>query len=325
MPKIALYGSFNEDIRNILFKTVPDGFELIDIPDPERTDFLADAEYMINRVHYVPETVLEAAPKLRFIAKWGVGVEKLDIEAAGKRGIPIVPCIGINSAPVSELAVLLMLSVSRHLLEVHNELLGGNWKARDEYARRSYMIKNKKVGLLGCGNIGRRVANIVKNGFGATVQYYDVFRMPEEQEKKLGIEYVGLDTLYQTSDIISLHLPLLDSTHNMVGTKQFDMMKKNAIIINTSRGGIIDEAALYAALTKGKIAGAGLDTYAQEPVSPDNALLKLPNVVATPHFGGNTADNDINMIRRCYDNIVKFENGAVIPEREIANYKFLKK
>lgn len=325
MPKIALYGSFNEDIRNKLFETVPDGFELIDIPDPDRTDLLADADYMINRVHYVPEAVLQAAPKLRFIAKWGVGVEKLDIEAAGKRGIPIVPCIGINSAPVSELAVLLMLSVSRHLLEVNSELLKGNWKARDEYARRSYMIKDKKVGLLGCGNIGRRVANIVKNGFGATVQYYDAFRMSEAQEKELGIEYVDLDTLFQTSDIISLHLPLLDSTRNMVSTKQFGMMKKNAIIINTSRGGVIDEEALYSALTEGKIAGAGLDTYAQEPVSPDNVLLRLPNVVATPHFGGNTADNDINMIARCYDNIVKFENGVAIPEREIVNNKFLKK
>jgi len=224
--------------------------------------------------------------------------------------------------PVAEITVLHMLAVYRNLLPLANKIKDNVW-ARDEYAKKSYMINGKTVGLLGLGSIGQRVGMIVKRGFGAEVQYYDLHRMPEEKEMAIGFKYVDFDTLLRTSDIISLHVPLLDSTRNMINRESFAKMKSTAIIINTSRGGIIDEEALIEALQKQVIAGAGLDTFANEPLDASSPLLQLENLVATPHCGGNTADNDINMVACCIDNILKYDRGDGLKPPILVNQEFL--
>lgn len=284
---------------------------------------LASADYMVNRGGAVDSSVMDAAPRLKWIQKWGVGYDKIDIKAAGERGIPVGICVGGNSMPVAELAVTLMLDVLRNVVPLNAKMKEGEW-VREQYSARSYLLHGKTVGLIGIGNIARKVASIVRSGFDAQVLYYDVFRLSEEQERSLGVVYADLDTLMAQADIVSIHVPLLESTAGMIDRSKLSLMKPTACIINTSRGGIINEADLIEVLREGKILGAGLDTYAQEPLSRDSELLKLDCVVATPHCGGNTADNDINMAAICMDCIARYDASGSREMREIVNREFLK-
>ena len=278
---------------------------------------------MVNRGGAVDSSVMDAAPRLKWIQKWGVGYDKIDIKAAGERGIPVGICVGGNSMPVAELAVTLMLDVLRNVVPLNAKMKEGEW-VREQYSARSYLLHGKTVGLIGIGNIARKVASIVRSGFDAQVLYYDVFRLSEEQERSLGVAYADLDTLMAQADIVSIHVPLLESTAGMIDRSKLSLMKPTACIINTSRGGIINEADLIEVLREGKILGAGLDTYAQEPLSRDSELLKLDCVVATPHCGGNTADNDINMAAICMDCIARYDASGSREMREIVNREFLK-
>lgn len=320
--KIALYGSFSENMVKALDSKCPEGFETFKVAVDDLAA-LAKADYMVNRGGAVDSRVMDAAPKVRWIQKWGVGYDKIDVVAAGERGIPVGICVGGNSLPVAELAVTLMLDVLRNAIALNEKMKEGEW-AREKYSARSYLLHGKTVGLIGIGNIARKVSAIVRNGFGAKVIYYDVMRLSEKQELELGVSYAGLDELMAQSDIISIHVPLLDSTKGLINREKLSMMKPTACIINTSRGGIIDEDALIEVLRAGKILGAGLDTFAQEPLSKDSELLRLDCVVATPHCGGNTVDNDVNMAAICMDCIARYDATGSLEMREIVNREFLK-
>ncbi len=189
---------------------------------------------------------------------------------------------------------------------------------------RSYLLQGKTVGLLGIGNIAKKVARILKGGFNCEILYYDVFRMSEEQERELGYRYVTVDELMAQSDIVSIHVPLLDSTAGMINAEKIALMKPTAYLINTARGGVINEPDLIEALKAGKIAGAALDTYAAEPLSADSELLKMDNVVTTPHCGGNTVDNDINMAAICMENIAQYDATGDKKMRCIVNQEYLR-
>lgn len=322
MKKVALYGIFNPVVKDMFRNKLPKYFDIIEIGAPEDYSKLKDVDYMVTRSFEINETVLNHAPRLVLLQRWGVGYDKVDLKDAGRRGISVAICSGSNTIPVAEFAVLLMLSVYRNLIPLTGKLKENNW-ARDEYAKKSYMINGKTVGLLGLGHIGQRVGMIVKKGFGAEVQYYDLRRMPEEKEVALGFKYTDIDTLLRTSDIISIHVPLLDSTKNLISYDSFAKMKSNAIIINTSRGGVINEDALLEALRNKTIAGAGIDTFANEPLDASSPLLQFENLVATPHSGGNTADNDINMVSCCVENIVKYDNGGGLQPPILVNQDYL--
>lgn len=321
--QIVLFGAFSDSMQKALLQQCPEGFEVVQVAAGGDLSLLATADYMVNRGGSVDQKVIDAAPKLRWIQKWGVGYDKIDVKAAGEHGIPVGVCVGGNSMPVAELAVTLMLDVLRNIVPLNENLKQGSW-AREQYSARSYLLHGKKVGLIGIGNIARKVASIVKNGFDAQVLYYDVFRLSEEQEKALGVTYLELDQLMAQADIISVHVPLLDSTKEMIDRTKLALMKPTACIINTSRGGIINEEDLIAVLREGKILGAGLDTFAQEPLSKDSELLRLDCVVATPHCGGNTVDNDINMAAICMDCIARYDATGSSEMREIVNREYLK-
>lgn len=320
--KIVLYGSFSSSMIKALSTECPEGFEPYHVPDGE-FGALSEADYMINRGGVVDSNVMDAAPGLRWIQKWGVGYDKIDIKAAGERGIPVGICLGGNSIPVSELAVTLMLDVLRNIVPLNAKMKEGKW-AREEYSTRSYLLHRKTVGLVGIGSIARKVADIVSNGFDAQVLYYDVFRLSEEQEIELNVTYADLDTLMAQSDIVSIHVPLLESTTGMIDRERLALMKPTACIINTSRGGVINEPDLIEALREGRILGAGLDVYTLEPLSKDSELLKYDCVVTTPHCGGNTVDNDINMAAICMDRIAKYDATGSREMCEIVNREFLK-
>ena len=248
------------------------------------------------------------------------GVELM--KAAGVRGIPVAICVGGNSIPVAEVAVTLMLSVLRNVVPMAERMKQGQW-AREQFSPRSYLLHGKTVGLIGIGNIAKKVAAIVRGGFDCTVLYYDIFRLTEAEEQDLGVTYVDLDTLMSQSDIVSVHVPLLDSTAGMIDREKLERMKPTACIINTSRGGVIQEDDLIQVLQEGRILGAGLDTFAHEPLPQESPLLQMDCVVTTPHCGGNTIDNDGNMAAICMQNIVQYDTSGDDCMRSIVNRSLL--
>lgn len=202
---------------------------------------------------------------------------------------------------------MLMLAGYRNLLQINRQLLEGHFP-RTEYFGRSFMIKGKTVGVLGLGHIGKKVAALV-TAFGANVIYYDILRQPD-QEEKYGYRFVDFDTLLEQSDIFTVHCPLNEETRGMIGFEQFKKMKPSAMLINTARGPIVDEAAMIDALTTGKIATAGLDTYEHEPLPKDHPLLKLDNVVASAHAAATPRTTNYNMVNYVYHNIVAFDRAS---------------
>lgn len=322
MRKIALYGLFNPAVVKAFKSAFKDEFKVVEVAEEGDYTELRDAEYIVNRVFYMRQDIFEQAVCLKMVQKWGAGYDKVDVEAAAKFGIPVVNCIGINAAPVAELTVLLMLSVLRKLIPQVEALKEGLW-VRDEYAKTTRMLRGKQVGVIGFGRIGQEVSQIVSNGFGATVVYYDAYRQPEEKEMALGVKYVSLNTLLSTSDVISIHIPLSENTEKFINAEKLAKMKKSAILVNTARGKIVDEQALIDALQHKVIAGAGLDTYESEPLGKDSPLLQMENVVATPHCGGNTADNDEKMVKCCVDSIRSFDGGRWPTAPQLVNQKQL--
>ena len=324
MKKIALYGTYSANMLECLERKCPEGFELYQVAADAPVEELSEADYIISRAGTVGEAAFAAAPKLRMVQKWGAGYDKIDVRAAGERGIPVSICVGGNSMPVAELAVALMLSVLRNVVPMDVHMTAGEWE-RDRYFQRSYLLSGKTVGLIGIGNIAKKVAHILHGGFGCDIIYYDIFRLDEETEKQMGVSYAPLEELMRQSDVVSIHVPLLDTTEGMINREKLAMMKPTAIIINTSRGRVINEADLIDALDRGVILGAGLDTYEQEPLGADSPLLRMEQVVTTPHCGGNTIDNDINMAAICMDCIREYEEHGDADMKSIVNRDFLRK
>ena len=172
------------------------------------------------------------------------------------------------------------------------------------------------MGLLGMGNIAQAVVKKL-SGFGAEMIYYDARRLPEETEAALNVRYVSFDELIQTSDILSLHVPMTPSTAKIIGAKQLEMMKSGSILINTARGGLVDEAALYQALKKGPLYAAGLDAYEEEPPAADCPLFALDNVVLSDHCGNSTIDSVVSVTRHALGNIAKFEQGETLNAADV--------
>ena len=320
MKKIGLTGIWFPEAYEMLHDSVPAGMELVDAVEPADFGRLADCEYMIARLT-LDRGIIERTPKLRFFQVWGAGYEYIDIKAWGERGIPVANCPGVNAGIVSELAVMLMLAGYRNLLPINRDLRRGHFP-RTEYFGRSYMLRGKTVGILGLGRIGRRVAGLV-SAFGAKVIYYDILRQ-REQEERFGYRFVDFDTLLSESDILSVHCPLNGETRGMIGAAEFAKMKKSAMLINTARGPIVEEDALVRALESGQIALAGLDVYAHEPIPADHPLLRMDNVVASAHAGGNTADNTRNMVDYVMGNIAAFDAGRALNSPEdVVNRSYL--
>jgi len=250
----------------------------------------------------VPRSVLEKAEKLKLIARAGTGLEHVDLEYAKKRGIVVKNTPQANAVSVAELTFGLMIAVARKIVSADAYV-----RSRKGWDRPSYKgieLFGKTLGLIGFGNIGRLVA-VRANAFGMKVVAYDPF-VPAGEMKQTGVTRIGeLDELLSASDVVSVHVPLTDETRHMIGAEQFGKMKPTAIFINTCRGAVVDEAALAAALKEGKIAGAGIDAYEEEP--PLNSpLLELENVVLTPHTGGITKEAVERMSMQAAEIVIDF-------------------
>lgn len=292
------------DLKALLEQEKPAPFNLIYWPDltkPEQTEALAKADAFLTATHLVPRELMEQSPKLRIVQKLGVGVDNIDAKAATELGIAVGNVPGGNANGVAELTIGLILSVYRRLSALNKGTKEGKWLMWT-YRASSYEVKGKIHGIIGFGHVGQEVARL-SQAFGTSILYYNRHQVAPEIETKLHAHYTELDELLRKSDIVSLHIPLLPQTQNWINASKLSLMKPNAILINVSRGNIVDEDALYQALTEKRLFGAGIDVWAQEPPSPDNPLLQLDSVLATPHVGGGTADTSRNIFRKSFANI----------------------
>ena len=245
-------------------------------------ELLAGADAAIVGVVPLTAHVFAQAPELKVVCMHGVGMDHIDLEAAKACGVMVANCPGANDQGVADLAFGLMLCLARQLPTVDQEMRGHVWKAH-----RGIELWRRTLGLVGLGHVGRAVAKRA-SGFEMRVLAYDPY-VTAQQAQEMGVDPVALEEVLEQSDFVSLHVPLTEETRDLIGAAELGRMKPGAYLINTARGGIVDEQALYAALANGTLAGVGLDVYSEEPPwgSP---LLDLPNVVLTSHIGAHTQE-----------------------------------
>ncbi len=317
--KIVFIDVVTPAMRKVLTEQLPPGFQLIFAnADTEEKAIaaVADADYVFVWAAYLPTRVVEAAARAKLIQKGGEGTDRIDVATAARRGIPVAKTSGSNAASVAELATLLILATLRWLPRAHNSMVAGQW-LKFELRPGAYELRHKRVGIVGLGKIGRMVARQVQ-GFDASVVYYDAVRLSEAEEARLGVTFLPMEELLRTSDVVTLHVPLLPSTRGLIGRRELSLMKSTAVLVNSCRGAVVDEEALFEALKEKRIRGAGIDVFAKEPPDGNHPLFSLDNVVVTPHYGGGTEDAELEGIRHAYANILKVSRGEPLDPADLA-------
>lgn len=232
----------------------------------------------------VGRDVIEKGTRLKVVARSGTGLDNIDVAAAAARGVKVVNTPESLVEAVSEHTILLLLALSRKLTLADSSLKQGNWSKENILG---VELKGKTLGIVGLGRVGRRVGEIA-GAIGMSINAYDVVPIPPETIQRVGAKLVDIDSLFSSSDFVTLHVPLTEETRHMVDARRLGLMRRGSFLINTSRGGVIDEAALTAALEEGRLGGAALDVFEKEP--PTGDILKAPNIIVTPHIGGQTAE-----------------------------------
>ena len=250
--------------------------------------------------------LVEKADECQIIARVGVGLDNIDQEAAKEKNIRVINAVEGAITAVAELVIGLMLSMAREIPRADREIRNGNW-IKKELAGSE--LKGKYLGIIGLGNIGKRLGRLTR-ALNMNIIGYDVIPIDDEFSKEVGLMKADLDTLLSSADYVSLHVPLLDSTHHMINAEKLKLMKNTARIINTSRGGVIDEEALYNSLKEGNIAGAALDVFEVEPATGNN-LTTLPNFVATPHMGAQTKEAQLLAANIIAEKIIQVLRGVL--------------
>lgn len=268
--------------------------DVVSVDDSASEEFasgLASADALIVRsATRVTREMLTLAPRLRAVGRAGVGVDNIDIPAATERGIAVFNAPGGNTNAAAELTMALLISVARKIPEAEASLRSGRW---ERAAFKGVELSGKTLGLIGAGRIGSEVAIRCK-AFSMDVIAYDPYLSPTRADE-LGIEMVGLEDVIHRGDFISLHVPLTHETRGIIGQSALTQMKPTAFVVNASRGGVVDEAALAKALLNGDIAGAALDVYESEPLAADSPLRDAPNLVLTPHLGASTVEAQVGV------------------------------
>lgn len=282
------------------------------IPGPELYKRLHDKEGLIATGISVDEELLKNAPLLKVVSNASVGYDNFDLNAMKARGIIGTNTAGALDDTVADLIFALILSAARRIAELDRYVKNGSWKQEDGKALFGVDVHHSTLGIIGMGRIGEAVAKRAAMGFDMEVVYYNRNRK-YATESRLGVKYSDFEELLQKSDFIVLMTPLTKATYHLIGHKEFELMKSSAIFINASRGQTVNEQALIEALENKKILGAGLDVFEQEPVNPDNPLLKMPNVVTVPHIGSATEKTRFNLSMTAAVNLVKALSGENPP------------
>lgn len=316
--KVLLVNTVAETVREAQEMTPP-GFELV-VAAPGSAGYaaaLAETECLLGNVDTMDDAFYRAAPRLRLVQLFSAGYNHVDLDAARRAGVLVANNGGANSRAVAEHTILLMLAVYRKLVPQHEMTAGGRWRGNTPMPT-FYEMQGKTLGIIGFGTIGKRVARIAAGGFDMHIQYNDIVRLSEDTEDALKVRYRLLPELLRTSDIVTLHVPLTSATRNMISARELGYMQPHAVLINCSRGPVIDFPALHDALSNNRIAGAGLDVFPAEPPSPSEPVLSLDNVVLTPHLAGASRETRVKQTRNAFDNVLRVARGErplwIVPE-----------
>lgn len=293
-------------------------------PDGQATaDLLAEADAVVTRSRPVGAEVFAAAPNLKLVQKYGGRPDRLDLEAARQAGVAVAVMPLRGCVAVAELAMTLILALSKQLIEAHRVTAEGAYRELGLEPKRTSQrvhafqwmklphlqeIRGQTLGIVGFGEIGTEVAKRAR-AFEMEVLYYKREPLPAAIEQSLGVRAAPLDDLLRAADFVTLHVPHSPETDRLIGERELGLMKPSASLVNTCRGPVVDEAALIAALQQRTIAGAGLDVFDDEPLPFDNPLTHLDNVILTPHIGGGTGGAREKQLRDVLDNVVRFARG----------------
>jgi phosphoglycerate dehydrogenase-like enzyme len=318
--KVFYFSHAPENVYAIIREEVPAGLELVTLEadsDDERRRKIADCEAVIVAAKPMRREFVDAAPRLRLLHHQGVGYQDtVDVAALKARGIAIALTPAGTTIGVAEHTVMLTLAVCKRLAFADSELRQGRWHI-NSLRPYSFELFGRTVGYVGMGRIGREAAARFK-AFGTAGIYHDpVVRLSADEERALGLSRVSFEELIARADVVTLHVPSGRATHHLIDAAALGRMKPEAIVINTARGTIIDEPALVSALQEGRIAGAGLDVFEDEPFTPQNPLAALPNVVLTPHIAAGTRDALKTKMRALFQNVQRFFAGQSM-ENEVA-------
>jgi len=250
----------------------------------------------------VDRELIESAPHLRVISQYAVGVDNIDLETATRRGIPVGHTPGVLTDATADFTWALLMSAARRVTEADTYTRKGNWKTWGPTILLGMDVSHATLGIIGFGRIGQAVARRAR-GFDMRVLYTDTKRIPEIEET-LGVEYASLETVLREADFITLHVPLTQSTYHLIGEREFSLMKKDAILINTARGGVVDPDALYHALKTRQIRSAAIDVTEPEPIPMDSPLLELPNLIITPHIASASVQSRNQMAVMAVQNLI---------------------
>ncbi len=308
MPYTVFYMNrrATEEVCQIIREHLPPGWTLTTpTADGDYSAELASCDFILVADEAITAEHISAAPRLRMIQHQGVGYERIDLEACRARRIPVALIPEGTSVAVAEHTLLLILAVYRHLLRAATGVQQGRWM-QWELRSDSFDLYGKTLGLVGLGSIGREVARRAQ-AFGARIIYYDPWVSPPANLAITRKE--SLEGLLGEADIVSLHVPLTAGNRNLINSRTLQLMKPGAVLINTSRGGLVDEEALTEALATGRVAAAALDVLNEEPPDPSNPLLRMENVLITPHIAAGTRDALENKMRSAFANLLRCSRG----------------
>ena len=315
---VAVLDMFHPHIKTAVEAAIPADWSLRFVDENSfaaRATLIREADIVFVMAAPMPKELLAEASRLRFIQKLGAGVDRIDLDFCRVHGIGVARLNAGNAVPVAEHTILLMLATYRQLPLIDRRTRAGTWSKED--ARGTHRsLQHKKVGLVGFGAIGREVAKRLR-AFEVEVLYYDPVHAAADVEQSLGVTYVDLDALLREADIVSLHLPLMPQTADIIDAQRIAAMKPGAVLINCARGGLVDEAALAEALKAGRLFGAGIDAFSQEP-PVGSPLLELDNTVVTSHLAGATLDNFAVVVTRAVANAKAVLCGEPLPASDVA-------
>ena len=320
MKQILITNKYVGLPRRIIEGIIDDNFEAVFLENNTKEcliDSVENADYILASGRLIiDQCVLEKSKCLKMIQRTGSGLDSINLDDLRNRQIPLYVNHGLNSESVAEYTLLLMLGCLRRLPVIDKNTKNGIWK-KQEQGVETKELYGKTVGLIGFGSIGRKVANMLQP-FCTNTLYYSRNRADEETENRLNVKYSNFSELLACSDIISIHCPLTPETVHMIDEDAFKIMKNGVIIINTSRGGVLDPNALALALGDQRVAFAGIDVYENEPITIDNPLKNLENIILSPHIAGVTKESFERMMMSAISNIRMFDEGKL---EEIEDYR----
>jgi D-3-phosphoglycerate dehydrogenase len=285
--------------------------EDVRLPPAQLAEACREIEGLVTSSTPISAAMLEQAPHLRVVSTVGVGYDNIDVAACTRRGIMVTNTPGVVTEATADLSFALLIAVARRLVEADRYVRDGHWRHWAWGCMWGTDLVGKTLGILGFGRIGQAVARRAR-GFSMRVLYHDTQGPIANREQELGAQFVDRETLLREADFLSVHVPLAPDTHHLVSFAEFALMKPTAFLINTSRGKVVEEAALVEALKSKRIAGAGLDVFEFEPqIHPD--LLAMPNVVVTPHMGTATAETRLAMAMMAAENLLDALSGRRPP------------